>query len=446
MKNTLIKDATIINEGREFKGSILIENEKISEIIEGNVSDSYGQNYNIIDASGSYLIPGVIDDQVHFREPGLTQKGDLYTESKAAAAGGVTSFMDMPNLIPQTTTLPLLEDKHALAQTKAMVNYGFYIGGTNENWKEITAADLNLACGIKIFMGSSTGNMLVDNREVLNNFFANAKILIATHCEDEETIRTNIKNALEKYGEDFPIAMHPQIRSREACYKSSSLAVKLAKQHDARLHILHLSTADELQLLEKGNINNKQITAEACVHHLWFSDEDYKRLGRFIKWNPAIKTSKDRDALIQALNENVLDVIATDHAPHTLKEKSGVYTKAASGGPLVQHALQAVLELHEQGKFAKEQVVHKMCHAPAQLFGIKNRGYIRKGYQADLCIFKKEKHTVNKDNLLYKCGWSPFDGTTFSHTITHTFANGHLIYNNGKFDESIKGQALIYNR
>lgn len=446
MKTTLIKNATIINERREFKGSVLIEDEKITDIIEGEIPNSFGQNFNVIDAEGSFLIPGVIDDQVHFREPGLTQKGDLYTESKAAVAGGTTSFMDMPNLIPQTTTLQLLEDKHHIAQSKALANYGFYIGGTNENWKEVTSANLDLACGIKIFMGSSTGNMLVDNSEVLNNFFANAKILIATHCEDEQTIRANVKKALEEYGEDIPIAMHPQIRSREACYKSSSLAVKLAKQHNSRLHILHLSTADELQLLEKGAIKDKLITAEACVHHLWFCDKDYERFGRFIKWNPAVKTAQDRTALIQALNDDVLDVIATDHAPHTIAEKSGVYTKAASGGPLVQHALQAVLELHEQGKFTKEQIVHKMCHAPAELFSIKNRGYIRKGYKADLCLFKKNPYTVTKENILYKCGWSPFEGTRFSHTITHTFVNGHLVYKEGIFDESIKGQALNYNR
>ncbi len=446
MQTKLIHNATIINEGKQFKGYVLIEGETIQEIFQGEIPQSLLENCTIIDAEGQFLIPGVIDDQVHFREPGLTHKGNLYTESKAAAAGGVTSFMDMPNLIPQTTSLQLLEEKHKIAQGKALVNYGFYIGGTNENWKEITSANLDLACGIKIFMGSSTGNMLVDNQEVLRKFFQNAKILIATHCEDELTIRTNLQNAINQYGEDIPILMHPLIRSREACYKSSSLAVSLAKKYSTRLHILHLSTADELTLLESGEIRNKHITGEVCVHHLWFSENDYKKHGAFIKWNPAVKTAKDREAFLTALNNDNLDIIATDHAPHTIEEKSGVYTKAASGGPLVQHSLQVSLELHEQGKLSKEKIVQKMCHAPAELFGIKNRGYIRKGYKADLCLFKKVPHTVTKENILYKCGWSPFEGTTFSHTITHTFANGHLIYQNGVFDEQIKGQALKYNR
>lgn len=446
MKTILIKNASLLNEGKQYKASVLIDGEKIQDILSGEIPVSLEQNCHVIEAEDAFLIPGLIDDQVHFREPGLTQKGDLYTESKAAAAGGITSFMDMPNLIPQTTTLELLEAKHALATEKSVVNYGFYIGGTNENWKQITSSNLDLACGIKLFMGSSTGNMLVDNSEVLHHFFANAKILIATHCEDEQTIRTNLHNALTQYGEDIPIEMHPIIRSREACYKSSSLAVNLAKQHDARLHILHLSTADELKLLEKGALKNKRITAEACVHHLWFADKDYERLGKFIKWNPAVKTAQDRAAILQAVKDNRIDVIATDHAPHTLNEKTGVYTKAASGGPLVQHALQAMLELAAQGKISKEKIVEKMCHTPAELFGIKNRGYIRKGYQADLCLFKEIPHTVTKANLFYKCGWSPFEGTTFSHSITHTFANGHLIYQEGKFDESVKGQALRYSR
>lgn len=445
MQPFLIKNAILINEGRQYKASVLIEDEKIAEIIEEELPESYGKNFNIIDASEHYLIPGVIDDQVHFRDPGLTHKGDLYSESKAAAAGGVTSFLDMPNLIPQTTTLELLEKKHELAQGKALVNYGFYIGGTNKNWRELTSSRLDLACGIKIFMGSSTGNMLVDNSEVLHKFFANSKVLIATHCEDEQTIRENLQKAIAEYGDAIPISAHPIIRSREACYKSSSLAVNLAKQYDARLHILHLSTAEELDLLQQGAIRDKNITAEACVHHLWFSDEDYERLGRYIKWNPAVKTPKDRAALLEAVNNDIIDVIATDHAPHTIEEKTGIYTKSASGGPLVQHSLQTVLELHEQGKITKEHLVKKMCHSPAELFGIKNRGYIRKGYQADLCLFKKQAHKVTKNNLLYKCGWSPFEGTEFSHTITHTFANGHLIYKEGKFDESIKGQGLRYN-
>lgn len=446
MNSFIIKNATIINEGKQYKGSLLIADEKIIDIIEGELPESFGVNHTTIVAEGYYLIPGLIDDQVHFREPGLTQKGDLYTESRASVAGGMTSFLDMPNLIPQTTTLELLEAKHKLAEGRALANYGFYIGGTNENWKELTSAKLDLACGIKLFMGSSTGNMLVDDQEVLQKFFSKSKLLIATHCEDEYTIRTNLQQHLIEYGEDIPIALHPIIRNEEACYKSSSRAVNLAKKYDTRLHILHISTAKELELFESGTIQNKHITAEACVHHLWFSDEDYQDLGRFIKWNPAVKTKFDRQALQQAINENKIDIIATDHAPHTIEEKSGVYTKAASGGPLVQHALQALLELEIQGKISKEKIVQKMCHAPADLFHIENRGYIRKGYKADLCLFRKLPYTVNKNNILYKCGWSPFEGVTFSHTITHTFVNGHLVYQNGVFDESRKGQALCYNR
>lgn len=446
MNSFIIKNATIINEGKQYKGSLLIADEKIIDIIEGELPESFGVNHTTIVAEGYYLIPGLIDDQVHFREPGLTQKGDLYTESRASVAGGMTSFLDMPNLIPQTTTLELLEAKHKLAEGRALANYGFYIGGTNENWKELTSAKLDLACGIKLFMGSSTGNMLVDDQEVLQKFFSKSKLLIATHCEDEYTIRTNLQQHLTQYGEDIPIALHPIIRNEEACYKSSSRAVNLAKKYDTRLHILHISTAKELELFESGTIQNKHITAEACVHHLWFSDEDYQDLGRFIKWNPAVKTKFDRQALQQAINENKIDIIATDHAPHTIEEKSGVYTKAASGGPLVQHALQALLELEIQGKISKEKIVQKMCHAPADLFHIENRGYIRKGYKADLCLFRKLPYTVNKNNILYKCGWSPFEGVTFSHTITHTFVNGHLVYQNGVFDESRKGQALCYNR
>lgn len=443
----IIKNATIINEGKQYKASVLIEKDIIKDIITKDFPNHLEQSYSTIDAEGAFLIPGAIDDQVHFREPGLTQKGDLYTESRAAIAGGVTSFLDMPNLIPQTTTLELLEAKHELAQNKAVANYGFYIGGTNENWKELTtSANLDLACGIKLFMGSSTGNMLVDNTEVLHKFFANTKLLIATHCEDEQTIRKNLSEYIEKYGENIPIELHPMIRSREACYKSSSLAINLAKKYGTRLHILHLSTLEELDLFEAGSIENKHITGEACVHHLWFSDEDYERLGRFIKWNPAVKTAKDRSAILQAINDNRIDVIATDHAPHTLDEKSGIYTKAASGGPLVQHSLQTMLELHSQNKISKEQIVHKMCHAPALLFGIKNRGFIRKGYKADLCLFKQQEYTVSKENILYKCGWSPLENTTFKYSISHTFVNGHLVYKEGVIDDNYKGEALSYNR
>lgn len=446
MKPYLIKNVTLINEDETFQASVLIEGEIIVDIFRKDIPTNLLQTCTVIDAESAFLIPGLIDDQVHFREPGLTHKADLYTESKAAAAGGMTSFMDMPNVLPQTTTLELLEAKHCLAQEKALVNYGFYIGGTNENQKEITSTNLDLACGIKLFMGSSTGNMLVDNQEVLHKFFANAPILIATHCEDERTIQANLQKAIAQYGKDIPIVRHPLIRSREACYKSSSLAISLAKQNDTRLHILHISTAEECQLFAANNLKDKRITGEACVHHLWFSDEDYPNLGRFIKWNPAVKTAQDRAAILQAVKDNRLDVIATDHAPHTLEEKLGVYTKVASGGPLVQHALQTMLELSEQGKISKEQIICKMCHAPAELFGIKNRGYIRKGYQADLCLFTKKTHTVTRENILSKCGWSPFENNTFSYTITHTFANGHLIYKNGTFDESVKGQALRYRR
>lgn len=442
----IIKNATLINEGQQYQASVWVESDTIKDIIKGELPKHFSQSHKIIDASGSFLIPGVIDDQVHFREPGLTHKGDLHTESKAAVAGGMTSFLDMPNLIPQTTSLELLEAKHKIAEDKAVINYGFYIGGTNENWKELTNTHLDLACGIKIFMGSSTGNMLVDNEEVLHKFFSNSKLLIATHCEDEQTIQNNLKKHIDKYGEDIPMHLHPIIRSAEACYKSSSLAVSLAKKYNARLHILHLSTAKELTLLETGSIENKHITGEACVHHLWFCDKDYATLGRYIKWNPAVKTPQDREALLHAINTDKLDIIATDHAPHTIEEKTGVYTQTASGGPLVQHALQTMLELHKQGKINKEQIIQKMCHAPALLFGIAERGFIRKGYKADLCIFKEQPYKVTKDNLLYKCGWSPLEGTTFSHTITHTFVNGSLVYNNGSLDENHKGKALRYNR
>ncbi len=445
MNTYLIKEATVINEGSIKKASVYIEKGKIKEIFEGEIPSGLN-NVSVVDASDSILIPGVIDDQVHFREPGLTHKGDLYTESRAAVSGGTTSFMDMPNLVPQTTSLALLEEKHEIAASKALGNYGFYLGGTNENWKELTSSDLNLACGIKIFMGSSTGNMLVDSKEVLHQFFANSKILIATHCEDEATIRHNLATHIAQYGEDIPMHLHPIIRSEEACYRSSSLAVELAQRYGTRLHILHISTEKELSLFTQGDLQNKNITGEACVHHMWFDDRDYERYGAKIKWNPAIKKPSDKLAIREAIRTDLLDVVATDHAPHTWDEKKGAYTQAASGGPLSQHALQAMFELYEQGVFSREKIIEKMCHAPARLFGVRDRGFIRKGYYADLVLLKKQNHTVTKDNIRYKCGWSPFEGTTFSYSITDTFVNGHRVFSNGQFDESQKGQALTYSR
>ena len=444
MSTIIISNATIINEGKHSLGSILIRNgifESIQE--EGSFSLPVDKQ---IDGRGKFLLPGVIDDQVHFREPGLTHKGDIYTESKAAIAGGVTSFMEMPNTVPQTTTIEELEKKYAIAEEKSLANYSFYLGATNDNIDEVVKINPRSVCGLKVFMGSSTGNMLVDNLQSLEAIFRASPVLIATHCEDEETIKRNILHFKSLHGEDVPMGCHPLIRSEEACYLSSSLAVKLAKEHNARLHLLHLSTAKELDLLSDDiPLINKKITGEVCVHHLWFSEADYERLGWRIKWNPAIKTECDRLALVKAIVNGKLDVIATDHAPHTLEEKSNGYFKCPSGGPMVQHSLVAMLELVRKGLFPIELVVERMCHAPAILFGIERRGFIREGFAADLVLVNPNlSFRVNQSNILYKCGWSPLEGELFSHTVTHTFVNGRLVFENGVFDESVTGQRLIF--
>lgn len=443
---TLIKNATIINQGSSFEGSVLINDRLIEKIF--RKEDLLPEADKTIDAEGCYLIPGVIDDQVHFREPGLTHKADIYTESAAAAAGGITSFMEMPNTNPQTTSIDALNDKFQIGEERSVANYSFYMGATNDNLKEVLKADPATVCGVKVFMGSSTGNMLVDKKEALENIFREVPMLIATHCEDETTIKNNTKIFKEKYGEEMPFRYHPQIRSAEACYKSSSMAVELASKYNTRLHILHLSTAREMSLFANNiPLNEKRITGEVCVHHLWFSDEDYNKYGARIKWNPAVKTAKDRDALREALRNNTVDVVATDHAPHTLEEKNNNYFQAPSGGPLVQHSLQAMLELSVQGIFTKEMVVEKMCHAPADLFGVEKRGYIQEGYFADLVIIDPhQKETVEDTSVHYKCGWSPFSGTTFSHRITHTFVNGHPAYANGVINRNQNGMMLTFNR
>ncbi len=447
-KRTLIKDAIIVNKGIEVEGSVLIEGHQIAKIFLSEIPDDVLKTSQIIDAKGKYLIPGIIDDQVHFREPGFTHKADIYTEAKAAIAGGITSFMEMPNTSPQTITQKLLEEKYIIGSQKSLANYSFYIGATNDNIEELLKTDPKNVCGIKIFMGASTGNMLVDNPETLEQIFKRAKLLIAVHCEDEPTIRKNTSIYLEKYGDDIPITCHPLIRSEEACYLSSSYAVHLAQKHNTRLHVLHLSTAKEMELFtDKGKIGKKRITSEVCVHHLWFDDHDYERLGNKIKWNPAIKTRYDKEKLLEALLNDTLDVIATDHAPHTLEEKGNTYTKAPSGGPLVQHSLNVMLELHHQGKISLEKIVQKMCHHPAEIFQVNKRGYIREGYFADLVLLDpKREWIVSKDNILYKCGWSPFEGQKFTGKVTQTFVNGNLVYDEGIFNEDKKGMRLEFNR
>jgi dihydroorotase len=439
----LIKNATLVNEGEIFAADVLIEDQIISKI-ERNLEVE--GNYTEINAEGLYLLPGAIDDQVHFREPGLTHKGEIYTEAKAAVAGGVTSFMEMPNTNPLTVTLEELEKKYNRASECSLANYSFFMGATNKNLDALLKVDYAKVCGVKIFMGSSTGDMLVDDLPALENIFSQVNALIATHCEDDPMIKENQKRIVEEYGEDLPTYFHPIIRSEEACYKSSSFAVSLAKKHNTRLHILHISTARELSLFtNKIPLKDKRITAEACVHHLWFSDEDYKSKGNFIKWNPAVKTAYDRDKIFEAVLNGTIDVIATDHAPHTLEEKSLPYLKAPSGGPLVQHSVLAMLDFYHRKKISLEQIVQKMSHNAADLFRIQNRGYLREGYFADLVLVNLNKETaVTKSNILYKCGWSPFEGHTFKSNIAKTFVNGHLVYDEGKFDESTKGSRLTF--
>jgi dihydroorotase len=446
MNRILIKNAKIVNEGSIFEGDVLIENDLIVEI-----SDSISLKTSdciVIDAEGNYLMPGAIDDQVHFREPGLTHKGDIESESRAAVAGGITSFIEQPNTVPNAVTQEILEDKYQIAAQKSFANYSFMMGATNDNLEEVLKTNPKNVAGIKIFLGSSTGNMLVDNEATLEKIFSSTPMLIAVHCEDETTIKNNLAAFKEQYGEDVPVTAHHLIRSAEACYISSSKAVALAKKTGARLHIFHLSTAKEMELFtNKIPLEDKKITAEVCVHHLWFTDEDYKTKGNFIKWNPAVKTAADRKALWEALNDGRIDVIATDHAPHTKDEKKQSYLKAPSGGPLVQHAVVAMFEAHHQGKISIEKIVEKMCHNPAKLFKIEKRGFIREGYFADLVIVNPSlPWSVNTDNILSKCGWSPFEGYAFRSRITHTFVNGELVYNNFKVKDIRNGKRLLFDR
>ena len=441
---TLIKNASIVNEGKIYTSDVLIEDERIKQISENIEIDADKE----IDASGKYLLPGLIDDQVHFREPGLTYKANIYSESKAAVAGGITSFMEMPNTNPQSLTQALLEEKFQIAEKTSLANFTFFMGVSNNNLDEVLKTNPKTVGALKIFMGSSTGDMLVDDKKVLEKIFEKSPMLIAVHCEDEDTIKHNTQLAIEKYGEDIPISEHPNIRSTEACYKSSSIAVELAKKHNTRLHVFHLSTEKELELFDNTiPLSEKRITAEVCIHHLWFNEENYKEKGTHIKWNPAVKKESDRSALFEALLNDKLDVVATDHAPHTIEEKSNTYLKAPSGGPLVQHALAAMLEFYKKGKISLEKIVEKMCHNPAILFQVVERGYIKEGYYADLVLVDLDQTwQVRKDNILYKCNWSPFEGYTFSTKVSHTFVNGNLAYENGLFNESVKGKRLEFNR
>ncbi|WP_010178966.1 dihydroorotase [Aquimarina agarilytica] len=447
MSKILIKNAKVVNEGRINEYDVYIENGVFVEINESiSVKNAEIQ---VIDAEGKYLLPGMIDDQVHFREPGLTHKADIESESRAAIAGGITSFIEMPNTVPQATTIELLEDKFEIASKSSYANYSFMFGGTNDNLEEILKVDPKKVAALKLFLGSSTGNMLVDDPDVLKKIFSSTPLLIAVHCEDEATIRENLAAHVEKYGDDIPVHLHPIIRSEEACYLSSSKAIALAKETGARLHVFHLSTAKELALFDaKTPLKEKKITAEVCVHHLWFNSDDYDTKGTHIKWNPAVKTEKDRKGLLKGLLDNKIDVIATDHAPHTLKEKDNVYTKAPSGGPLVQHALTALLEFYHKGELSLEKIVEKACHNPAILFEVEKRGYIKEGYYADAVLVDlNAPWRVSKDNLLYKCGWSPFEDTTFTSRITHTFVNGELVYHNFKIlNKAKQGKRLTFNR
>ncbi|TDO84250.1 dihydroorotase [Flavobacterium chryseum] len=446
MNRILIKNAKIVNEGSIFEGDVLIENDLIVEVADSislKTSDCI-----VIDAEGSYLMPGAIDDQVHFREPGLTHKGDIESESRAAVAGGITSFIEQPNTVPNAVTQEILEDKYQIAAVNSFANYSFMMGATNDNLEEVLKTNPRNVAGIKIFLGSSTGNMLVDNEATLEKIFSSTQMLIAVHCEDETTIQNNLAIFKEQYGEDIPVTAHHLIRSAEACYISSSKAVALAKKTGARLHIFHLSTAKEMELFtNKIPLEDKKITAEVCIHHLWFTDEDYKTKGNFIKWNPAVKTADDRKELWKALNDGRIDVIATDHAPHTKEEKSQSYLKAPSGGPLVQHAVIAMFEAHHQGKITVEKIVEKMCHNPAKIFKIEKRGFVKEGYFADLVIVNPSlPWSVKPENILAKCGWSPFENYTFKSRITHTFVNGELVYNNFKVKDIRAGKRLLFDR
>jgi len=447
MSLQLIKNATIVNENRLFKGSVLIDNEYIKSVFEENDAIPDIPGCSVIDAQGKLLLPGAIDDQVHFRDPGLTHKGNIFSESRAAVAGGVTSIMDMPNTMPLTVTIDALNDKYLIGAEKSVANYSFYMGATNANLSELLKVDPKNVCGVKVFMGSSTGNMLVDNKETLTGIFKEIPMLIATHCEDELTIQENKTHYKSLYGDDLFIQFHPLIRNAEACYRSSSFAVELATKYSARLHVLHISTEKEMSLFTNTiPLKEKKITAEVCVHHLWFSDQDYEKYGNRIKWNPAIKSESDRQALIDALKNDKIDVVATDHAPHLLREKEGSCLKAASGGPLVQHSLVAMLQMAKNGVFTYEQVVNKMCHAPADLYRVNKRGYIRSGYYADLVLVDPaQPWTVQTDNILYFCGWSPFEGTTFDHKVLTTWINGSKVYDNDQINDAYRGMRLTFN-
>lgn len=445
MAKILLKGATLVNEGKEFVADVLIDGKRISKIAASISVDGSVQEIN---CEGLHLLPGCIDDQVHFREPGLTHKANIQSESRAAVAGGITSFMEMPNTVPNTLNQELLEAKYQRASEVSPANYSFFMGASNDNYDEVMKTNVKDVCGVKIFMGSSTGNMLVDNTSTLEHLFANVPMLIATHCEDEATIRKNLEEYKEKYGEDIPMTAHPLIRSAEACYLSSSKAVELAKKNNTRLHILHISTGIETELFRNDiPLEQKRITAEACIHHLWFSAADYEKKGAWIKWNPAVKTAADRDQIWQALLDNRIDVIATDHAPHTIEEKQQKYLQAPSGGPLVQHALLAMLDASANGKIPLVRVVEKMAHAVAVCFNIKERGFLREGYFADLVLVDlNKKSTVTKESLLYQCGWSPFEGTSFSSSIEKTFVNGEVVYENGQLTGSKPGERMLFDR
>lgn len=444
MGEILIKNAKVVNENKIFECDILLDDELIVRIDKDISSD----NAEVIDVEGNYLLPGIIDDQVHFREPGLTHKGDIASESRAAVAGGITSFMEQPNTNPQTTTIEKLEEKFARAADSSFANYSFLFGGTNDNLEELKRLDKNACSGVKLFLGSSTGNMLVDDEVIIEEIFKNTEMVISAHCEDETTIKRNLAKYREQYGDDIPIKYHPLIRSAEACYLSSSKAIALAKKTGARFHVFHLSTGIETDLFRNDiPLEQKKITAEVCIHHLWFSDADYDAKGTLIKWNPAVKTAEDRSKLWDALLDDRIDVIATDHAPHTLEEKDNVYTQAPSGGPLVQHALPAMLEKYHDGVISLEKIVEKMCHNPAKLFQIKNRGYVKEGFYADLAIVNlNDSWKVTKENIAYKCGWSPFEEHTFRSKVSHTFVNGHLAYENGKYSTQRNAKRLTFNR
>ena len=440
----IIKNAKIVNENKIYNSDVLIVDKKIKKI-SSNINVSAER---ILDAKGLHLFPGIIDDQVHFREPGLTHKANIYTESKAAIAGGITSYMEMPNTKPQVLTQDLLEEKYQIASKKSLANYSFFMGVSNDNLNEVLKTNPKNVGGIKVFMGSSTGNMLVDNVTVLEKLFKKSPTIIAVHCEDEEIVKENLNSAIEKFGINIPITEHPKIRSEEACFKSSSLAISLAKKHNTRLHVFHISTEKELILFKNNTpLENKLITSEACIHHLYFDENDYKKKGSLIKWNPSVKKVSDKKALLKAVINDKIDVIATDHAPHTIDEKSKPYLQAPSGGPLVQHALPAMLELYHQKKISLKKIIEKMCHNPAICFNIEKRGFIKEGYYADLILVNlNSPWKVNKENLLYKCNWSPFEGDIFKSKITHTIVNGNIVYNNGVFYEGNKGMRLTFER